>query len=94
MKKSYEDILYCERPVSKNHPPMSRESRAAQFGSFAALSGYEEAVNEAGRLTDQKIELDENAKEKQNISLQTFDLYFRKNGCLLNFSLIKSLLNG
>lgn len=64
MKKSYEDILYCKRPVSKNHPPMSRESRAAQFGSFAALSGYEEAVNEAGRLTDQKIELDENAKEK------------------------------
>ena len=63
MKKSYEDILYCKRPVSKNHPPMSRESRAAQFGSFAALSGYEEAVNEAGRLTDQKIELDENAKE-------------------------------
>lgn len=68
MKKSYEDILYCKRPVSKNHPPMSRESRAAQFGSFAALSGYEEAVNEAGRLTDQKIELDENAKGEAGLA--------------------------
>ena len=36
MKKSYEDILYCKRPVSKNHPPMSRESRAAQWDGCPA----------------------------------------------------------
>ena len=79
MKKLYEDILYCKRPVSKNHPPMSRESRAAQFGSFAALSGYEEAVNEAGRLTDQKIELDENAKEKLDWQIHILQTQMAKN---------------
>ena len=79
MKKSYEDILYCKRPVSRNHPPMSRESRAAQFVSFAALSGYEEALNEAGRLTDQNIKLDENAKEKLDWQIQILQTQMAKN---------------
>ncbi len=30
-----------ERPISKNHPPMSKKSRASQFASFDALKGYE-----------------------------------------------------
>ena len=58
---------------------MSRESRAAQFGSFAALSGYEEAVNEAGRLTDQKMELDENAKEKLDWQIHILQMQMAKN---------------
>ena len=36
--------------------------RAAQFSSFAALVGYEDAVKETGRLTETKIELDEETK--------------------------------
>lgn len=36
--KKYEDIIGLSRPVSKKHPPMSRENRAAQFAPFAALT--------------------------------------------------------
>jgi len=37
--------------------PMS--DRAAQFAPFAALTGYDSAIKETGRLTDEKIEFDE-----------------------------------
>ena len=40
----YDDILSLPHPVSKTHPPMPRAERAAQFSSFAALTGYEEIV--------------------------------------------------
>jgi len=37
--------------------------RAAQFSPFAELTGYGDAVKETARVTDEKIELDEDAKE-------------------------------
>ena len=46
MKKQYEAILNMERPYNGKHPKMTMESRAAQFSSFSALSGYEEALEE------------------------------------------------
>ena len=46
--KSYEDMLDMPHPVSKKHPRMSMEDRAAQFAPFAALTGYEEAIDGAG----------------------------------------------
>ena len=33
--------------------------RAAQFSPFAALNGYDAAIQETGRFTDEKIDLDE-----------------------------------
>lgn len=57
---TYDDILYRERPVSAKRKPMSMRDRAAQFAPFAALTGHEDAVKETARLTDRKIELDEN----------------------------------
>lgn len=48
--------------------PMS--DRAAQFSPFAALTGYDSAVNEAGRLTDERIELDENTLSVMNMKMQ------------------------
>ena len=59
----YDDIIHLSRPVSKTHPPMPRSERAAQFSSFAALSGYEEAVAESARLTDARVELGRDALE-------------------------------
>ena len=45
-----QELLEMERPVSARHAPMRRCDRAAQFAPFAALSGFGEAVQEAGRL--------------------------------------------
>ena len=50
----YDDILSMPHPNSKNHPRMARRDRAAQFSSFAALTGHEEAISETARLTDEK----------------------------------------
>ncbi len=59
---SYDDIIGFLRPVSRKHKPMPMISRAAQFAPFAALNGYEDAVLETARLTDEEIETDECAK--------------------------------
>ncbi|MCR5404232.1 MAG: YolD-like family protein [Butyrivibrio sp.] len=55
----YDDIIGLDRPVSRNHIPMPLEKRAAQFMPFAALTGYDDAVEETGRLTTDKVELTE-----------------------------------
>ena len=55
----YDDIINLEHHISKTHKQMSMQNRAAQFAPFAALTGYEEAVKETARFTEQKIELDE-----------------------------------
>jgi hypothetical protein len=59
MKDSYEDIIHLERPVSTRHTPMPLRNRAAQFAPFAALNGHEEAIQEAGRFTEEAMELTE-----------------------------------
>ncbi len=45
---------------------MSIESRAAQFSSFAALTGYEDEIKETGRRVDREIELTDDEKENIN----------------------------
>ena len=69
VRQLYGDLLNREHPVSKKHPRMSRLNRAAQFSPFAALTGYEELVDEAARYTGQKRELDEAEKEVLNQKL-------------------------
>lgn len=59
----YDDMINLPHHVSKVHPQMPVTERAAQFSPFAALTGYEDAVKETGRLTGRKMELDEDAKE-------------------------------
>ena len=66
----YDDILYLPHHQSKDRPHMSLHDRAAQFAPFAALTGYDEAVEEVARLTDSKIELDEYQKSELNDKLQ------------------------
>ena len=58
----YEDILNLPHHVSKTRPLMSMLDRAAQLSPFAALTGYDDAIKETGRLTDEKIEMDEDRK--------------------------------
>ena len=59
----YDDIINLPHHVSSVHPQMSREARAAQFAPFAALSGYGDSIEETGRVTYEKPELDEQHKE-------------------------------
>ena len=65
----YDDIITLEHPVSKVHLRMSVMDRAAQFSAFAALSGYEDAIDETERLTETYTELDEGEKEILNEQL-------------------------
>ena len=66
----YDDILSLPHPVSKTHPPMPRAERAAQFSSFAALTGYEEIVAESARLTEARAERDRDALEALDAALR------------------------
>ena len=62
----YDDIINLEYHKSDKHPRMSIESRAAQFSSFAALTGYEDEIKETGRRVDREIELTDDEKENIN----------------------------
>lgn len=66
---TYSDIINLSRPVSKR-PRMSLEQRSAQFAPFAALTGYEGQVKETARLTNKKIEINEELKEILNKKIQ------------------------
>lgn len=59
---SYDDIINLSHHVSKKHPPMSLYARSAQFAPFAALTGYEDAVRETARETNERIEIDDELK--------------------------------
>lgn len=62
----YDDIINLPHHQSASREHMSLHDRAAQFAPFAALTGHEEAIEETGRYTDEKIILDDNALEKIN----------------------------
>ena len=66
----YDAIINLSHHVSSRHPQMPMMNRAAQFSPFAALTGYEDAVRETARLTDEKIELDEYEKEELDRKIQ------------------------
>ena len=53
----YDDMLNMPHHVSSTRPHMSMHDRAAQFSPFAALVGYDDAVKETARLTNEKLEL-------------------------------------
>ena len=44
---NYDDIINLPHHVSKRHPQMSMWNRAAQFAPFAALTGYEDAIQDS-----------------------------------------------
>ncbi|MCD7785253.1 MAG: YolD-like family protein [Oscillospiraceae bacterium] len=70
MRYDYSDIINLPHHVSKTHPQMSTQDRAAQFSPFAALTGYDDAIDETARLTGKKLELGEEAKEILDRKLQ------------------------
>ena len=53
MNNRYDEIMGLPHHVSKTRPQMPMSDRAAQFAPFAALTGYDSAIKETGRLTDE-----------------------------------------
>lgn len=70
MADNYDDIINMPHHVSSTRPQMSMMDRAAQFSPFAALTGYDGAIKETARLTDEKVELDDEAISILNMKIQ------------------------
>ena len=70
MNNRYDEIMGLPHHVSKTRPQMPMSDRAAQFAPFAALTGYDSAIKETGRLTNERIELDEEALTALNRKYQ------------------------
>lgn len=70
MSWKYEDIVDLPRPAPRGRAPMSRLDRAAQFSPFAALTGYEETIEETARLTEACRELTEEETGRLNEKLR------------------------
>ena len=67
--RNYDDIINLSRPQYNDLPPMSIHDRAAQFSPFAALVGYDAAVEETARLTDSRREMEEDEINELNRQL-------------------------
>lgn len=68
--QKYGDIINRHHHVSTRHTPMSLTDRAAQFAPFAALTGYDATIQEAGRLTDTFGELAEDEEARLDEKLR------------------------
>lgn len=49
---NYEDIIFLTYQKSEKHPHMDLYDRAAQFMPFAALNGFEEAIEETESIIE------------------------------------------
>ena len=63
---NYDDIIDHPHYQSATRKHMSMSDRAAQFSPFAALVGYDAAVEETARLTEERIDLDEDKIQEIN----------------------------
>ena len=70
MTHDYDDIINLPHYEPKHHPRMSIWNRAAQFAPFAALTGYDAAIRESGRFTDDWVGLSESGNEEMNRKME------------------------
>ena len=54
--RDYSRIIDHPHHQSEKRPHMSMTARAAQFSPFAALTGYEEAIDDTARLAADEME--------------------------------------
>ena len=69
----YDDIVNLPHHQSKTRRHMSLHDRAAQFAPFAALNGYEDALEEAGRITDERITLEQAKAQIEEKNIETLN---------------------
>ena len=70
MDDRYAQILHHPRPVPQQRLPMPVRDRAAQFAPFAALTGYDDAIDETGRVVEQPIEPAQDALEELDAAIR------------------------
>ena len=70
MTHDYDDIINLPHYEPKHHPRMSMWNRAAQFAPFAALTGYDAAIQESTRVTDDLSDLGESGNEELNRKME------------------------
>ena len=76
--RKYDDMIGLGHHISKTHPPMARIKRAAQFAAFDALTGFGEAILEAGRETEEKLELSEDMIDMINARLAVIEQHIKE----------------
>jgi hypothetical protein len=74
----YDDIINISH-FEPHHPRMSMDARGAQFAPYAALTGYSDCVDEAGRLTSSKHEVDEELYRELNEKIQIIESKIKEN---------------
>jgi len=52
----YDDIIGLPHHVSRKHPRMSMQDRAAQFSPFAALTGYGDVIDRTTTQVEEELE--------------------------------------
>lgn len=70
MSGPYDDIIELPHPTSTKHSRMPISDRASIFSPFTALTGHGDAIQETARLTETKIELDEDTKAVLDLKQQ------------------------
>ena len=71
----YDDIINLPHHVSIKRKQMSMEARAAQFSPFAALTGYDEELDEVGRITEERqyLDFDEQKRDEMDRILKELE---------------------
>lgn len=62
----YDDIIHLPHHQSATRPHMPVHDRAAQFAPFAALTGFDETIQEVERLTEGRLVLSEDEEALLN----------------------------
>lgn len=70
MNEKYARIISLPHYVSKTRERMTDLERAAQFAPFAALSGFEDEVEEEARITEGRAVLDDGEIERLDLKLR------------------------
>lgn len=74
----YDDIINLPHYEPKYHARMSMYKRSAQFAPFSALVGYDEQVKECSRITDKRLEIDDELKEKISNKLNKINEFIKE----------------
>ncbi|MBP0960919.1 MAG: hypothetical protein J5864_02145 [Oscillospiraceae bacterium] len=68
---NYEDIIDHDHHVSPVRPQMTLHDRAAQFAPFAALTGFDDEIDETARFTEDLAFITEDRADRLNEAFST-----------------------